>query len=80
MSLSFNPFSNHFHFIQNILEVRIIEIEEGESSKLLLRLQLGDQYLLARLTRKSIAELKLAPGQQVYAQIKSVALLSHVQP
>ena len=66
--------------IQNILEVRIIEIEEGESSKLLLRLQLGDQYLLARLTRKSIAELKLAPGQQVYAQIKSVALLSHVQP
>jgi ABC-type molybdate transport system ATPase subunit len=28
-----------------------------------------------RLTRKSAAELKLAPGKAVFAQVKSVALL-----
>ena len=65
--------------ILNILSAQIVEIEAAETSKLLVRLQLGKQYLLARLTRKSIAALGLAPGQQVFAQIKSVALLSHVQ-
>jgi molybdate transport system ATP-binding protein len=65
--------------ILNVLSARITEIEAAESSKLLVRLQLGEQYLLARLTRKSIAALGLTPGQHVFAQIKSVALLSHVQ-
>jgi molybdate transport system ATP-binding protein len=63
--------------ILNILSARITEIESSDSSKLLVRLQVGEQFLLARLTRKSIAALGLAPGQQVFAQIKSVALLSH---
>ncbi|MCZ6830152.1 MAG: molybdenum ABC transporter ATP-binding protein [Gammaproteobacteria bacterium] len=65
--------------ILNVLSARIVEIEATGSSKLLVRLQLGEQYLLARLTRKSIAALRLTPGQQVFAQIKTVALLSHVQ-
>ncbi len=62
--------------ILNIFKVQITEIEDSSSNRLLLRLQVGSQLLLARLTRKSIVALQLKPGDTVYAQIKSVALLS----
>jgi molybdate transport system ATP-binding protein len=39
-------------------------------------LALGDQYLLARITQKSVQQLQLKVGDKVFAQIKSVALLS----
>jgi len=39
------------------------------------RLQLGDQVMLTRVTRKSVAHLRLASGIQAFAQIKSVAVL-----
>ena len=64
--------------ILNVLRARITEIENASNSKLLVRLQVGEQFLLARLTRKSIVTLRLTVGCEVYAQIKSVALLSHV--
>ena len=62
--------------ILNILPVTIAEIEDCTDARLLLRLALGEQHLLARITRKSAQRLELARGDQVYAQIKSVALLS----
>ncbi len=42
----------------------------------LVRLIAGDAPLLARLTRRSAAALALAPGQQVWVQIKAVALIA----
>jgi molybdate transport system ATP-binding protein len=62
--------------ILNILEVSIDSIEEGRRSQVLVRLKTGEQYLLARVTRKSLDKLALKPGEKVYAQVKSVALLS----
>ena len=62
--------------ILNILPVQLREIEETTGARVLLRLALGEQYLLARITRKSAVELGLAPGDALYAQIKSAALLS----
>jgi molybdate transport system ATP-binding protein len=62
--------------ILNILPVVLREIEETSGTRIMLRLALGDQYLLARLTRKSVTELDLRVGDSLYAQIKSVALLS----
>ena len=62
--------------ILNILPVEITEIEQTDGTRVLLRLALGGQYLLARITRKSVAELNLKVGDSLYAQIKSVALLS----
>ena len=41
----------------------------------MLRLSLGSQFLLARITRKSAVELGLAAGDKVFAQVKSAALL-----
>jgi len=62
--------------ILNILPVILREVEETDSNRILLRLELGEQYLLARITRKSLTDLKLSVGDSLYAQIKSVALLS----
>lgn len=40
-----------------------------------LQLQVGENLLLARVSQKSVSELQLQPKQQVWAQIKSVAIL-----
>ena len=61
--------------ILNILPVTLSELEETADARVLLRLALGSQYLLARITRKSAAELQLRVGDQLFAQIKSAALL-----
>lgn len=61
--------------ILNILPVSVVEIEDTHASRVLVRLSLGSQYLLARITRKSSMELGLRVGDKIYAQIKSAALL-----
>ena len=61
--------------ILNILPVSVVEIEDINAARLLVRLSLGSQYLLARITRKSCVELGLCIGDKIYAQIKSTALL-----
>ena len=50
---------------------RLIPIEEGT---LEVQLRAGNQRLLARVTRRSGEALGLAPGRQVFAVIKSVAI------
>ncbi|MEP5569260.1 MAG: molybdenum ABC transporter ATP-binding protein [Halioglobus sp.] len=65
--------------ILNILPVVIEEIEACQGARLLLRLALGEQHLLARITRKSAQRLSLQVGDRVFAQIKSVALLSEAE-
>jgi len=62
--------------ILNIFPVTIAEIEDTAAPRLLLRLALGSQFLLARITRKSAADLALQVGDRIYAQIKSAALLT----
>ena len=62
--------------ILNVLSARIDAIEGGQRSQLLVRLRVGDQHLLARVTRKSLDRLAVKVGDAVYAQVKSVALLS----
>lgn len=62
--------------IQNQLPGTIDALAEDEHPGLaLVRLRVGDSLLLARLTRRAVAELAIAPGQEVWAQVKSVALL-----
>ncbi len=61
--------------IQNILQGRIERIVDDESPGLaLLRLQVGGTVLLARVTRRALAELALAEGDPAWVQVKSVAL------
>ena len=63
--------------ILNILPATIAEIEQSDSSaRVLIKLKVAHQYILVRLTHKSVTRLELTVGQQVYAQSKTVALLS----
>jgi molybdate transport system ATP-binding protein len=62
--------------ILNSLPVELAEIEETTDSRVLLKLRLQQQHLLARITRRSREQLALRVGEPLYAQVKSVALLS----
>ena len=63
--------------ILNILPATISDIENSiNSPRVLIKLAIANQHLLVRLTKKSVNRLQLHIGQPVYAQIKTVALLS----
>ncbi len=66
--------------ILNCLQAQIVEIkDDARNSIALVRLEISDsggmQYIVARLSRKSISQLDLQIGQNVWAQIKSVAVM-----
>lgn len=63
--------------ITNILAARIVEIRRQGQDRVNLRLAIGgEQMLLSRITRRSSDQLRLAVGMEVYAQVKSVALIA----
>ena len=63
--------------ITNILAARIAEIRDEGADKVMLRLSVGDKnMLLSRITRRSRDLLGLTVGIDVFAQVKSVALMS----
>ncbi|WP_201833467.1 molybdenum ABC transporter ATP-binding protein [Microvirga zambiensis] len=57
----------------NVLPGFISSIEEAEGPSMDVQLDCGGDALVARVTRKSIAELGLKPGLHVHAIIKSIA-------
>ena len=61
--------------ILNIFAARVVEIADHTQAQVLVNLAVGDARLLARITRKSAKLLDLQPGVEVYAQVKSVALM-----
>ncbi len=63
--------------ISNILAARIEEIRDDGPDRVNLRLSVGSgQLLLSRITRRSCDHLGLVPGMEVFAQVKSVALIA----
>ncbi len=59
----------------NGLEVRLLEISaDPHPAHIILRLQVGEQILLARITQRSCKHLNLAPGQTLWAMIKGIAV------
>lgn len=62
--------------IQNILPVTVTQIEDENSAQTLVKLSLGSHFLLARITRRAVQDLDITLGKNLYAQIKSVAVLS----
>ncbi len=62
--------------ILNIFPVSVAEMVPEGKARVVVKLLAKDVPLLARVTRKSADALKLKPGMQVYAQVKSVAMLS----
>jgi len=61
--------------IQNVLSARITDIvNDDQEGLMLVRVMVGESALIARVTQRSVAELKLELGQSVWIQVKSVAL------
>jgi molybdate transport system ATP-binding protein len=61
--------------IQNVLPARITDIvNDDQEGLILVRVIVGEVALIARVTQRSISELKLELGQNVWIQVKSVAL------
>jgi molybdate transport system ATP-binding protein len=58
----------------NVLPATVKSIVDAAASSVDVQLDLGGSELVARITRKSLADLGLAPGKPVFALVKSVAI------
>jgi molybdate transport system ATP-binding protein len=61
----------------NILPGTVAELGQGDGPIVEMRLDCAGEALIARLTRRSVETLGLAPGRPVYAVIKSIAFDHH---
>ena len=61
----------------NILPGTVAEIGQPEGASVEMRLDCNGEALIARLTKRSVETLGLAPGRPVYAVIKSIAFDHH---
>jgi len=60
--------------ILNILAAKIDAIESESDAIVLVRLKVAEDFLIARITKRSLNELDLRVGESVFAQIKSVTV------
>jgi molybdate transport system ATP-binding protein len=58
---------------QNVLPARILAVDAEEGAAVHLRLACGTDELLARVTRRALRALDLAPGRAVFAVVKSLS-------
>lgn len=63
--------------ILNSLPARVVELKPDQSMKgaTLVKLETFEQFIVARVSTLSAHELNIQPGKQVWAQIKSVAIV-----
>jgi molybdate transport system ATP-binding protein len=62
--------------ILNIFPAIVDSITPEGKAQVMVRLLLNNIPILSRITRKSASVLELVPGKKVYAQVKTVALLT----
>ena len=60
--------------ILNVLRVTVDAVHRVDDAISLVRLDAGNQVLLARVTNRSVARLELKPADRVFAQVKSVTV------
>ena len=62
--------------ISNILPARVVEVFPSNSPfQVIVKLDIGGQFILSKITKRSEALLKIEKDKLVYAQVKSVALM-----
>ena len=62
--------------ILNVLPATIAGMADQHGGQTVLRLQVGEQYLLAHITRKSAVLLNLRIGMAVFVQIKGTSIIN----
>ncbi len=74
VSLSLSPHSDSS--ILNRLAVEVVNIQASRDPAVAqVQVKAGEDYLLARITRKSVDQLGLKVGMSIWAQIKSAAVI-----
>lgn len=58
----------------NILPAVVVAVKQGDGPGVIAQLKVGEDVILARLTRRSAEALDLAPGRTCHAIVKSVAV------
>ncbi|MBL8907561.1 MAG: molybdenum ABC transporter ATP-binding protein [Rhizobiales bacterium] len=58
----------------NALPVEVVALKPGDGPGVLVQLRLGENAILARITRRSADAMKLAPGDRIHAILKSMAV------
>lgn len=61
--------------IQNVLPAIVERVIPTDTSLMLVRLGVGDQQILASVTRKALDDMQLTQGAHVFALIKSASLI-----
>ena len=64
----------HKTSILNVMEAEVVRVQEEPTGSVLVHLRVGEDGLLARVTRRSCSELSLQSGVKVFAQVKSIAV------
>lgn len=76
--VSINLEKAHDSSILNLISAQIIStVAALDHAQILVHAAVGNEQIVARITRYSFDKLKLMAGQQVWLQIKSVSLLSN---
>jgi molybdate transport system ATP-binding protein len=75
VSLNLQP-DEHSSILNRLPVTVVSEVPADNAAHVLVRMDADGTPLLARITRFSRDQLQLHPGQQLWAQIKSVALLA----
>lgn len=60
--------------IRNQISAQVVQADRVDGAHVDVVLQAGTQRLVARITRRSLADLSLQPGDMVYALLKAVAV------
>jgi molybdate transport system ATP-binding protein len=63
--------------ILNVLHGRIAQISVEQGAVADVRIQVGEASMLARITRRSLDQLRLENGMEVYVMIKAISLDRH---
>ena len=58
----------------NVLAGVVEEVRMGEGPGAMVRVRVGEEVLLARITRRSVGALDLGPGKAVFAVLKAVSV------
>jgi len=59
---------------QNILAGTVARIVPGESAWMMVHIAVGDREIIAQITRRAADEMRLAPGDNVHAILKSITV------
>lgn len=66
---------------QNILPARITALQPGDGPGVMVHLAIGDDEIVARITRRAAADLALSPGDSVHVILKAMSVArDHIGP